>query len=201
VAATCSASATPTEKPAVSRPATRSRSRWKSMPSPVRWPSPRTSAALDADPVARTAYDRLSDSRMREHVLAIESAKKPETRIRLIEKALARLRDQEPTGAGRPVPRPGRSPLTSSKGSRLPWRGSTLRLGWVVAGDRPHHTPNHRGHVTRVTLADRSESDADRPQRRCFSPMVPDVDDVAVWCPDENRRTSHGSVATDFTTS
>jgi hypothetical protein len=31
-------------------------------------------------------------------VLAIERAKKPETRIRLIEKALARLRDQEPAG-------------------------------------------------------------------------------------------------------
>jgi bifunctional DNA-binding transcriptional regulator/antitoxin component of YhaV-PrlF toxin-antitoxin module len=51
--------------------------------------------ALDADPIARTAYDRLSYSRKREHVLAIESAKKAETRIRLIEKALAKLRDQE----------------------------------------------------------------------------------------------------------
>jgi hypothetical protein len=50
---------------------------------------------LDADPVARTAYDRLSDSRKREHVLAIERAKKAETRIRLIEKVLAMLRDQE----------------------------------------------------------------------------------------------------------
>jgi Bacteriocin-protection, YdeI or OmpD-Associated/Domain of unknown function (DUF1905) len=54
--------------------------------------------ALDADPVARTACDRLSYSRKREHVRAIESAKKPETRIRLIEKALAMLRDQEPAG-------------------------------------------------------------------------------------------------------
>src|SRR6516162_2693342 len=36
--------------------------------------------ALDADPVARTAYDRLSYGRKREHVRAIESAKKPETR-------------------------------------------------------------------------------------------------------------------------
>jgi uncharacterized protein YdeI (YjbR/CyaY-like superfamily) len=51
--------------------------------------------ALDADPIARTAYDRLSYSRKREHALAIESAKKAETRIRLIEKALAKLRDQE----------------------------------------------------------------------------------------------------------
>jgi uncharacterized protein YdeI (YjbR/CyaY-like superfamily) len=51
--------------------------------------------ALDADPVARTAHDRLSYRRRREHVLAIESAKKAETRIRLIDKVLAMLRDQE----------------------------------------------------------------------------------------------------------
>jgi Bacteriocin-protection, YdeI or OmpD-Associated/Domain of unknown function (DUF1905) len=47
--------------------------------------------ALDADPVARAAYDHLSHSRKREHVHAIESAKKPETRKRRIEKALASL--------------------------------------------------------------------------------------------------------------
>jgi hypothetical protein len=54
--------------------------------------------ALDADPIARTAYDRLPDGRKREHVRAIESAKKPETRRRRIEKALATLRNVEPTG-------------------------------------------------------------------------------------------------------
>jgi hypothetical protein len=54
--------------------------------------------ALDADPAARTAYDRLSYSHQREHVRAIESAKKPETRARRIDKALAMLRDQEPAG-------------------------------------------------------------------------------------------------------
>ena len=54
--------------------------------------------ALDADPVARTAYDRLSYSRKREHVLAIEGAKKVETRTRLIEKAVALLRGQEASG-------------------------------------------------------------------------------------------------------
>ena len=48
--------------------------------------------ALDADPVARAAYDRLSYSHRREHVLAIEGAKKPETRARRIERALAMLR-------------------------------------------------------------------------------------------------------------
>jgi hypothetical protein len=51
--------------------------------------------ALRADPIARSAYDRLPDGRKREHVRAIESAKKPETRIRRIEKALAALRDLE----------------------------------------------------------------------------------------------------------
>lgn len=49
-------------------------------------------AALDADPVARAAYDSLSHSRKREHVLSIESAKKPETRQRRIEKAITTLR-------------------------------------------------------------------------------------------------------------
>jgi Bacteriocin-protection, YdeI or OmpD-Associated/Domain of unknown function (DUF1905) len=54
--------------------------------------------ALDADPIARTAYDRLPDGRKREHVRAIESAKRPETRIRRIEKALATLRNLESAG-------------------------------------------------------------------------------------------------------
>ncbi|HVX23638.1 MAG TPA: YdeI/OmpD-associated family protein [Acidimicrobiales bacterium] len=50
--------------------------------------------ALDADPVARAAYDRLADSHKREHLRAIESAKKPDTRARRIEKALAMLKDR-----------------------------------------------------------------------------------------------------------
>jgi hypothetical protein len=54
--------------------------------------------ALDADPAARAAYDRLPDGRKRQQVRAIESAKKPETRTRRIEEALAMLRDQEPAG-------------------------------------------------------------------------------------------------------
>ncbi|MEU6767792.1 YdeI/OmpD-associated family protein [Streptomyces sp. NPDC046853] len=48
--------------------------------------------ALKDDPDARAAYDILSDSRKREHVRTIESAKKPETRSRRIEKVLAALR-------------------------------------------------------------------------------------------------------------
>lgn len=52
--------------------------------------------ALDADPAARTAYDRLSPSRRREHVLAIEGAKKAETRTRRIDRALATLRTSTP---------------------------------------------------------------------------------------------------------
>lgn len=58
--------------------------------------------ALDADPVARAAYDRLADSYKRQHVHAIESAKRPETRRRRIEKALAMLREQE-SATGRPT--------------------------------------------------------------------------------------------------
>ena len=54
--------------------------------------------ALSADPIARTAYHRLPDGRKREHVRAIESAKKPETRKRRIEKALATLRNSESGG-------------------------------------------------------------------------------------------------------
>jgi Domain of unknown function (DUF1905)/Bacteriocin-protection, YdeI or OmpD-Associated len=65
--------------------------------------------ALDADLVARTAYDRLSNSRKRQHVLAIESAKKSETRLRLIQKALAVLRNQESTG--------GRTARTTARGA------------------------------------------------------------------------------------
>ncbi|MEU1726207.1 YdeI/OmpD-associated family protein [Nonomuraea sp. NPDC005692] len=48
--------------------------------------------ALDDDPAARTAFDCLTDSRKREHVRAVESAKKPETRRRRIEKVIAALR-------------------------------------------------------------------------------------------------------------
>jgi hypothetical protein len=50
--------------------------------------------ALDADPLARAAYNRLSYGLKLQQVRAIESAKKPETRTRRIEKALAMLRDQ-----------------------------------------------------------------------------------------------------------
>ncbi len=49
-------------------------------------------SALAADPLARAAYDRLPPSHKREHLRAIESAKKPETRQRRIERALEMLR-------------------------------------------------------------------------------------------------------------
>jgi hypothetical protein len=49
--------------------------------------------ALDADPAAQAAYDQLAYSHKRQHVIAIENAKKPETRQRRIEKAVAILRD------------------------------------------------------------------------------------------------------------
>lgn len=48
--------------------------------------------ALDADSLARAAYNRLPYGLKLQHVRAIESAKKPETRRRRIEKAIAVLR-------------------------------------------------------------------------------------------------------------
>jgi uncharacterized protein YdeI (YjbR/CyaY-like superfamily) len=49
-------------------------------------------AALDADPAMRAAFDGLSPGNRRRHVLAVEGAKKAETRERRIEKVLAELR-------------------------------------------------------------------------------------------------------------
>lgn len=48
--------------------------------------------ALADNPAARAAFDNLTDSRKREHVRAIENAKKPETRRRRIDKAISTLR-------------------------------------------------------------------------------------------------------------
>jgi hypothetical protein len=54
---------------------------------------PELASALDADPQARAAYDRLSHSRKRAHVLAVQGAKRPETRERRIEQVLVSLRE------------------------------------------------------------------------------------------------------------
>jgi hypothetical protein len=48
--------------------------------------------ALDADPGARTAFENLSPGNRRRHALAVEGAKKPETRARRIGKVLEELR-------------------------------------------------------------------------------------------------------------
>lgn len=55
---------------------------------------PDLAAALDADPAARAAFDRLSYSHKRQHVLAVKGTQNPDTRRRRIEKALAMLRDE-----------------------------------------------------------------------------------------------------------
>jgi hypothetical protein len=47
--------------------------------------------ALAAAPGARAAYDRLTHSRKREHVRAVETARKPETRRRRIDEIIATL--------------------------------------------------------------------------------------------------------------
>lgn len=51
--------------------------------------------ALDADRVARAAYDRLTISQRKQHIRVIESAKKAETHARRIDKLLATLREAE----------------------------------------------------------------------------------------------------------
>ena len=48
-------------------------------------------AALDADPVAKAAWDRLAPSHKKSHVTAIEGAKAPETRLRRVQKATEAL--------------------------------------------------------------------------------------------------------------
>lgn len=48
-------------------------------------------AALDADPAVRAAFDALSYSNQRRHVLAVEGAKTDETRQRRIAKSVADL--------------------------------------------------------------------------------------------------------------
>ena len=51
------------------------------------------SAALEGDDAAREAFERLSYSHRRRHVMAIEEAKTPETRQRRVTKALETLRE------------------------------------------------------------------------------------------------------------
>ncbi len=48
-------------------------------------------AALDADPVAQAAWDRLAPSHKKAHVTAIEGAKAAETRLRRVQKAIETL--------------------------------------------------------------------------------------------------------------
>lgn len=48
-------------------------------------------AALDADPVARAAWDKLAPSHKKAHVTAIEGAKAAETRLRRVQKAIETL--------------------------------------------------------------------------------------------------------------
>jgi hypothetical protein len=76
--------------------------------------------ALDADPVARSAYDRLPYSQKRDHVRAIETAKKPETRARRVEKATVTLLG--PQAPQRSSTMRTRSPARPKKAQSLtPW--------------------------------------------------------------------------------
>lgn len=50
-------------------------------------------AALEADPTAKGAFDKMSYSNRLRHVLSVEGAKTEETRLRRIEKSVAALRE------------------------------------------------------------------------------------------------------------
>ena len=55
---------------------------------------PELQAALDADPQAKAAWERLAPSHRREHANAVADAKKPETRERWVARTLDALRDR-----------------------------------------------------------------------------------------------------------
>jgi hypothetical protein len=98
--------------------------------------------ALDADPAARAAYDRLSYSHKREHVGAIESAKKPETRSRRIEAAVANLRNPESKKGSVP-----RSETRATKPSADLRKYPSVRLAIVPVGPEDGHV----GSMTQTT--------------------------------------------------
>jgi hypothetical protein len=54
---------------------------------------PDLAAAFEAEPAAKAAFEKLSYSNQRLHVLSVEDAKTPETRRRRVDKVLAALRD------------------------------------------------------------------------------------------------------------
>ena len=54
---------------------------------------PDLAAALDGDARAKQAFEKLAYSHKLRHVLSVEGTKNPETRLRRIEKALAKLRE------------------------------------------------------------------------------------------------------------
>jgi hypothetical protein len=54
-------------------------------------PPPDLARALRANKTAQAAWDKLSYTHKKEHARAVEDAKRPETRVRRIEKAIAEL--------------------------------------------------------------------------------------------------------------
>jgi hypothetical protein len=82
--------------------------------------------ALKAVPGALAAWDALSFTHQREHVEAIESAAKPETRARRIDKAVAMVaaRAAQATSA-KPAGKPSKSPSTARSGGTHTARART----------------------------------------------------------------------------
>ena len=57
---------------------------------------PELQAALDADPVAKATFDRLSYSNKSWHALQVTGTNNPETRTRRLERSIATLREGKP---------------------------------------------------------------------------------------------------------
>ena len=90
--------------------------------------------ALDSDPVARSAYDRLSYSHKRRHVHTIESAKKPETRTRRIEQALSTLHEGSPRDvrASRPTQERSTMNTVSKKSKQQAGKATDTKKGFTA---------------------------------------------------------------------
>jgi len=85
--------------------------------------------ALDSDPAARATYDHLAQSHKRRHVHAIESAKKPETRARRIDQALATLREQD---ASRRTSERSTMSTVANKGKQQSGKSATKKEGFTA---------------------------------------------------------------------
>lgn len=76
-------------------------------------------AALRADPAARAVFDALSYTHRREHIDALLTAKKPETRARRLQKTLAMLVSSRPSRSNTTSTRPATAKMGIRAGQSI----------------------------------------------------------------------------------